>query len=364
MMVRTLSCPLCASFTSRNHAGGPIDTLSGNYTYQKSDEAIPVLGGSLEFKRSYSADTRSLFTRTLGYGWTHNQEIRLIFPTDPGGVAGQVQLQAPGGSQLPFFDLGNGQYQAYPGVTAQMSLITATGGITTYVVTATNQTVYTFNAAGLVTQTVDPMGNVISYTYYVSGPLQSVQSYGRSLQFTYDTQNRLKQVTDPISRSTQFGYNANGDLAIVTDTRGLTWTYQYSGTTHLLSQIVDPNQKTVERTEYDGQGRAIKQYNGKNELVAQLQFGSGGVITVTDGLARTSIDRYGRGAWLGGSDTAQQAITRTYDANFKPTFVADPNGNGPQLKWGANGSNLEKVTDARGYTTTMQYDGLNLHADD
>lgn len=98
-----------------------------------------------------------MFTRTLGSGWTHNQDIRLVFPTDPGGVSGQVQLQAPGGSQLPFFDLGNGRYQAYPGVTASMSRITATGGITTYVVTATNQTVYTFNSAGLVTQTINPL---------------------------------------------------------------------------------------------------------------------------------------------------------------------------------------------------------------
>ncbi len=355
----TRSCPLCALYNTQHNIAGPINTTSGNYTYQKVDETIPVLAGSLAFERSYIGEARSLYTRTLGYGWTHNQEIRLVFPTDPGGVAGQVQLQAPGGSQLPFFDLGNGSYQAYPGVTASMSRITATGGITTYVVTATNQTVYTFNASGLVTQTVNPAGNVITYTYYPTGSLQSVQSYGRSLRFSYDTQNRLKQVLDLINRSTQFGYDANGDLAVITDTRGLVWTYQYSGTTHLLMRIIDPDQKTVERTDYDGQGRAIRQYNGKDELVVQFQFGSGGVITVTDGLTRNSIDRYGRGTWLGGSDTASQSITRTYDANFKPTYIADPNGNGPQMKWSANGSNLERVTDARGFTTTMQYDGLN-----
>jgi YD repeat-containing protein len=308
----TQSCPLCSLYETQHNVAGPINSATGNYMYQKIDEMMPAPGGSLTLQRSYISEARDLYTRTLGYGWTHNHEIRLVFPGDPGGVTGQVQLQAPGGSQLPFFDLGNGSYEAYPGVTAQMTRIMATGGITTYVVTATNQTVYTFNAAGLVTQTVNPMGNVISYTYYVSGPLQAVQSYGRSLQFTYDAQNRLKQVIDPISRSTQFGYDANGDLAIVTDTRGLTWTYQYSGTTHLLTRIVDPNQKTVERTEYDGQGRAIKQYNGKDEVVAQLQFGSGGIITVTDGLMHTSIDRYGRGAWHGAGASAKSPRVAGY----------------------------------------------------
>jgi RHS repeat-associated protein len=359
MMVRTLSCPLCSSFNVRNHLGHPIDTLSGNYTYQKLDQSIPVLDGSLTFERSYSADTRSLFTRTLGYGWTHNQEIRLAFPPDLDGVTRQVLLQAPGGSQLPFFGLGNGRYQPYPGVTASLSRITATGSITTYVVTATNQTIYTFNAAGLITQSVNPAGNVISYTYYLTGPLQSVQSYGRSLRFTYDTQNRLTKVLDPINRATQFIYDSNGDLVNVVDTRNLTWTYQYSGTTHLLSRIFDPDQKTVERTVFDGQGRAIQQYNGRDELIVKLDFGAGGVITATDGLTRTAVDRYGRGTWLGGTDAATQAITRTYDANFKPTYVADPNGHGPQIKWSANGSNLERVVDGGGYTTTMQYDGLN-----
>jgi YD repeat-containing protein len=358
-MVRSLECPICSLFGIRNHEGGPIDTLSGNYTYQKADQTIPILGGSVQFKRSYSADTRETYTHTLGYGWTHNHLTRLVFPTDPGGQDGIIFLQAPGGSELPFIDHGDGTYTPYFGVTAQMSRIMATGGITTYVVTATNQTAYTFNAAGLVTQTVSPAGHVITYTYYPTGPLASVQSYGRPLDFFYDDQNRLARVTDPIDRSTEFGYDANGDLAVVTDTQGLTWTYDYSGTTHLLTEVIDPDGRTVERTEFDGEGRAIRQYNGNDELVVQLEFGAGGYITVTDGLDNTSVDRYGRGMWLGGTDAAGQPLTRRYDLNYKPTLVADQNGNSTQLAWSADGGNLERVVDAAGSATTLGYDTLN-----
>jgi YD repeat-containing protein len=349
-MVRSCSL-LCSGFTSRNHEGGPIDTLSGNYTYQTVGERVSIPGGSLIFEQTYSADARGLFTRTLGFGWTHNHEVRLVFPTDPGGEDGQVLVQAPGGSHLPFYDQGNGKFTPYLGVTAQMTQITATAGITTYVVTATNQMVYTFNASGLVTQTVSPAGHVVTYTYYPTGPLQSVQSYGRSLAFAYDSQNRLTRVADPINRATQFGYDANSDLSVVTDTRGLVWTYQYSGTTHLLTNVIDPDGKTVERTEFDAQGRATRQYNGNDQLVVQLEYGPSGAITVTDGLNRSSIDRYGRGTWLGGLDAAGQPLTRTYDANFKPTLVADQNGNATQMLWNPGGSNLERIVDAAGFTT-------------
>ncbi|HLF25275.1 MAG TPA: FG-GAP-like repeat-containing protein [Anaerolineae bacterium] len=358
-LVRNPACPICSGYNVRNHKGNPIDTLSGNYTYQTVDASIPILGGSLAFERSYSADARDLFTRTLGYGWAHNQDIRLVFPDDPSGIVGQIQLQMPGGSQLPFIEKEDGTFTPYFGVTAQMSRFMVTDNITTYVVTATNQAVYTFNASGLVTQTVSPAGQVITYTYYPTGPLQSVQSSGRFLNFAYDAQDRLARVTDPIDRSTEFEYDAAGDLTVVTDTRGLRWTYQYSGTTHLLMNVVDPDDKSIERTEFDAEGRATRQYDGNNQLVVQLEYGPSGAITVTDGLNHTSIDRYGRGMWLGGSDAAGQPLTRTYDLNFKPTSVADQNGNTTQLTWDTGGSNLQRIVDATGLTTTLSYDALN-----
>ena len=62
---------------------------------------------------------------------------------------------------------------------------------------------------------------------------------------------------------------------------------------------------------------------------------------------------------MGGSDAASQPLTRTYDANFKPTLLADQNGNANRYVWSANGSNLQQAVDASGMTTTLGYDALN-----
>ena len=63
-------------------------------------------------------------------------------------------------------------------------------------------------------------------------------------------------VSDPLSRTVRFAYQG-GDLVTVTDRLSQTWTYVYSGTTHLLRDVLDPQERVVERTEYDSQGRAI-----------------------------------------------------------------------------------------------------------
>jgi len=141
-------CPLCNNAETRHYVGGPIDTYSGNYNYQTTDVAIPTLGYPLEFERAYNSYTvtdtaTGVYTRPLGYGWTHNYDVSLIFPADPAGEEGTLILEAPHGSRLRFQDNGDGTYSPYPGVWASLSKIGAA-----YIITAVNQTVYTFESLG------------------------------------------------------------------------------------------------------------------------------------------------------------------------------------------------------------------------
>ena len=66
-----------------------------------------------------------------------------------------------------------------------------------------------------------------------------------------------------------YGYDLNGDLTMVTDTLTQTWTYIYSGTTHLLHEVAEPgpDERVVERTFYDDGGRAVRQEDGTNSPV-------------------------------------------------------------------------------------------------
>ncbi|MBI5566904.1 MAG: hypothetical protein HY870_18545, partial [Chloroflexi bacterium] len=104
-----------------------------------------------------------------------------------------------------------------------------------------------------------------------------------------------------------------------------------------------------------------KQWTGADELILARSntLSRDGVVTVTDALTRATVDAYASGLWLGGTDAASQAITRTYDANFKPTHLADANGHGTQIEWSANGFNPARIIGANGYSTTMSYDAGN-----
>jgi RHS repeat-associated protein len=342
-----------------NWANDPIDTSNGNLSYQVTDLSVASLGGSLTFQRSY-ASAGSSVSNTLGYGWVNNFDTRLLAPiltSHPLTVA----LQTSNGSQLQFFrvlsDTTTGTYAPDLGVTAALTRSVA-GNVVTYTLVDKNQTTYTFNLTGTLLSKRDALNHLTTYSYTLPNSLTQVTDVGtgRWLKFTYD-QGQMKTVFDNSGRTITFTYNG-GNLVNLIDTRGLTWTYVYTGS-HLLWKVIDPDQRTVIRTEYDGQGRAIEQYDGLGTRTARLDFGVDGKTVLTNARNITSTDTYVRGTWTGGLDANSKPITRSYDLNFRPTTIADANGNATQMQWSPNGYNLEEVTYAPGVSITQKFDGLN-----
>ncbi len=140
----------CMPCVQQMTVGGPINTLTGAVESSAVDLSFPALGGAMTFQRSYSTQTINVYTTTLGYGWTHNLDTRLIFPGDPGGVAGQVLFKAHSANQYIFYDNGDGTYTAYPGIKA-----TLTRSGSTYTITASDQTTYAFDSQGKLTTWTD-----------------------------------------------------------------------------------------------------------------------------------------------------------------------------------------------------------------
>lgn len=342
-----------------NWANDPIDTSNGNLSYQVTDLSVASLAGTLTFQRSY-ASAGSAVPSTLGYGWVSNFDTHLLAPiamTHPVTVA----LQTSNGSQLQFFrvvsDTTLGTYAPDLGVTAALTR-SITGSVVTYTLVDKNQTIYTFNLSGTLLSKRDALNHLTTYSYTLPAALTQVTDLGtgRWLKFTYD-QGGLRTVFDNSGRTITFTYNS-GDLANLIDTRGLTWTYVYTGS-HLLWKVIDPDNHTVIRTEYDAQGRATEQYDGLGTRTVRLDFGADGKTILTNARSITSTDTYVRGAWTGGLDANSKPITRSYDLNFRPTTIADANGNATQMQWSPNGHNLEKVTYAPGISITQKFDALN-----
>jgi len=147
-------CPFsCTAQEACHSVGGPINTSTGNYNYGTTDLSLPSIGQPLRFERTYNSMPISgtvVYSRPLGYGWTHNYDLNLTLADDVGGEPGMAILKAPHGSRLRFFDNGDGTYSPYSGVWANM-VRQGTTPPYTYVITTANQTNYTF---GLLTNTV------------------------------------------------------------------------------------------------------------------------------------------------------------------------------------------------------------------
>ena len=352
-------CPICGNGERQSFVGGPINAFSGNYSYRTTDLSIPTRGQPLRFVRTYnSLSAMESFTNTsrLGYGWTHNYDLRLTFPGDPGGEANMVILQAPHGSRMRFRIDGD-TFEPYAGVWATMTRTTTSPY--TYTVTAVNQETFVFNADGQLVLLLDPLSHrtILSYT---NGLLSRVSddTGERWLTLEYETDGRLGVVTDHTNRQVEFGYES-GDLRFVPGRMGGFWTYVYSGTTHLLHEVVDPSDRVVERTFYDEQGRAFRQENGLGELVVELDYRPGGGRVITE-TGRVMSDTYNAQNVLESqlSLADQQGVSYTTDGFFNRTSGRDANGNSTLFSRTQFGL-VTAITDALTSTTRIWYDSYN-----
>ncbi|MCK6630236.1 MAG: DUF6531 domain-containing protein, partial [Anaerolineae bacterium] len=356
-------CPICNNREINNFIGGPINTASGNYNYETSDLSIPSIGHPLNFERSYNSATitgTAVYSRPLGYGWTHNYDLNLTFPDAPGGEEGMVILKAPHGSRLRFTEVSSGTYEPYPGVWAALTRTLVTTNTYVYTITTANQEQFAFNNAGYLTSQTDPQGNETSLTRTNGITLTRVTdtASGRYLNFGYDSLGRLLTLTDHTSRSVTYGYDSNNDLVSVRDSRGFTWTYTYSGTTHLLRQVRDPENKVLEDTSYtlvNGEYKATLQTDGAGRTMAQIEYLSDTQRRVTEA-GKVITDTYDAGNLLiSQTDALGRVQNYIVDDNFNRAAVTDIRQQTTAYDRTPMGLTTA-ITNALGQTTTLQYD--------
>jgi YD repeat-containing protein len=351
---------------SQAYAGDPINTHSGNFDYSLVDLSVPSVAGPLSFQRSYASAATSLYTTTLGAGWTHNQDIRLIFPGDVGGEAGVVWFKGQTANQYQFIINDDGTFRPYAGVLA--SLLQEPDG--SYRLTASDQSVYTFFSDGKLDTWKDARGHGFTYLYddaQHSHLIRVEDENGlRFLEFQYDPANpeRISTVTDSGGRSVSYAYNTNGDLETFSDVTGQVYTYTYDSGHHLrlvTTQVADPDPRTLTlvHTEYDASGRAYQQYDGQDRLVLQITYNPDGTTNLQDGLGNQRTHTYdGRNTNTQQVDPASGVLSKAYNSDFHPKQVTDPAGNSTYFSWSLNGANLTYVRDAAGNQAFLDYDSM------
>ncbi len=271
------SCDPC-----KGNTVNPVNVITGELWYRHTDAALSGPFG-LTFKRYYTSQTT--FSGDLGNNWRHTYDANL----DVSRLATLGQVWA--------YDNEN-TYSVFNGVSNGSTSYDSTSGLTlalnssgsTYTLTSFSGVVSTFDSTGRLLSVEDRIGNLqtvardASHAYRISAVTDSL---GRSLNFGYDSSNRITSVTStPSGISMTLAYGGTGcgsnDLCSITESDGKKWTYQYATSNtafpHDLTQVTDPNGNTQEVNIYQSLQNIIQeQYIWSNPgLVDTFPFGEKG----------------------------------------------------------------------------------------
>ena len=257
--------------------GDPIFAGTGS-TYQEEVDYVGPKG--LHLVRRYNSSLP---------GWVHNYSVRVL------ANATMARVVRPDGRAHVFTGNGAGPWTAE--IAAQEQLIRLSpadaGQPLWKYVTATDGTEF-YDANGRLMSVTRRGG--LSYAAQQSGGLLRAisDSFGHSLQFSYDGQNRLIRVTTPEATAITYGYDTQGRLVQVTYPDAGTRQYLYENATYplALTGLVDERGIRFASWTYDANGRAIDSQQAGDVQHYRLQYNADGSVQVTDPLATSRTQLY------------------------------------------------------------------------
>ncbi|WP_041245337.1 phospholipase A2 [Geotalea uraniireducens] len=213
---------------------------------------------------------------------------------------------------------------------------------------------YTYDtSAGTLTSKTDPLGNTTSFTYDSRKKmLTKTEPVIGTTTYSYDANDYMTSLTDPLSNTTSYTYNSRGQVLTVSGPAGTT-TNTYDANGNLLT-VTDPARATT-TYEYDPKGNVTKITDAKGKATTFVYDASGMLTSTTDQTgATTTYTHDANGSMATSTDTTGKVTTFTYDGMNRLATVTDPLGHVTTYDYDKIG-NRTSVTDANGNTTTYKY---------
>ena len=381
--------------------GDPVNMADGSFAHNHVDLSLgqPEPRG-LSFARSHSSNRRDQNGASLGYGWTHNYDIRvcersaleaglgLTTPAEmaPYFVAAQAIMQLTtgatsakewamaalvakwgvdqlcsngvsvilGNDTAQFIRQPDGTYTPPAGLTMRLSRDNGQ-----YSVTQRHGHTFWFDASNRVSSIVDAWGLSNTFSYRNDGRLEKVtDAYSRTTGLHYNASNLVCVVSNSTGELVRFSYDSSNNLVSVADPEGKTNRMTYDGA-HRITSVIDPLGHLVASNFYDDLSRVVEQHNQGDPAKASRMFYSGSCNVEQDPL--------GGQRWFFYDDS--QRATSVQDANGHRTSLTydgqnhivqriSPAGDTNLYQYDAN-QNLVQTTDPLGKTTTYSYDADN-----
>jgi|GEM_PF-5252252 len=370
----------------------------GNFTLAFQDLTVPMAGMDLSVTRTY--DSRIKTKGDFGIGWkmgmrsitlseNRNQgedwSVETIFGYLPHyeinpSKAHTVTVTLPGGRKQEFTaephfyspyvpGFGTMTYQAKPGTYSKLETVDVgdfvSAGTELFDLQGTfeepfNPQVYKLTLLdgsyfiidqdqGGVTESGDANGNKVEWdSAFVS------HNAGKDIDFSRDADGRITGISDEAGRSFQYVYDVLGNLSRVVDANGNSTLFKY-GPDSYLTDIVDARGVRANRTEYDDDGRIVRQINAEGDTLRMNHDIDHNLEEVQDfngDITSFSYDLHGNVTKK--MDDAGNSWFYAYDSTDNLLSTLSPNGTLKTSTYDGKGNELSS-TDELGHTTTRTY---------
>lgn len=343
----------------------PVDMATGAMIYDKEDLSLGQSGvRGLSFQRHYSSDRRKADIAKLGYGWTHNYDMRATIrtaaeagmgDTTPAEAAqmiaatvmvNELAKDAPsikplmsgviltkvavdnllnnavsltfGKSNVQFVKQPDGSYTAPAGSIMSLAQV---GDFFHATERFGNTYKFDMTDGGRIAEIEDFFGKTLTFAYTADGLHTVTDAYSRTLTLGY-TGGLITSVTDSTGRSVGFGHT-NGTLTTATDPENKTWTFIYDAQRR-LEELIDPEERTIFVNRYNSDSRVYEQdLEGDPTKTWKLSY---------TGLRNVETDP------LGGEKIF------FYDKRGRPTGVQNALGNRSRIVYDGQDHTIERHT--------------------
>ena len=325
------------TYDASNHLASLTDPAGGSYTFSYSGTMLSSVTYPNGGRWNYTYDTNAFMlskTDPLGnlttYGYDANH--RIVSSVSPGGNTRSIGYPQEIGTTSGA--ISTSSFTEKDGGVWQYAYDTLTGTLTQSTDPQGSSTSYTYDVDGNRTSITGPSGAKTSYAYDSQGNVTSVtDATGQTVTNTYDSFGQVMSTTAPQGNATSYTYDANGNMASITDAAGATTQYQH-----------------------DDRGNVVKVIDAAGQATSFTYDDRGNIASVTDPTgARSSTTHDDNGNVLAQTDTAGKTTTYTYDSQNHPLSVTDPLGNITKYTYDLKG-NKTSQTDANGNVTQYGYD--------
>ena len=219
---------------------------------------------------------------------------------------------------------------------------------------------YAYDAVGNVTQSIDPVGRTLTYSYDTNNidVLTVKNTTGATSQLlatlTYNSQHEPLTVVGANGATATYAYNTAGQPTSFTDQLGNLSTYTYNSGGYLTT-VTGPIAGSQYSFTYDGVGRIASATDPAGSTVTYTYDNADRPLSTTfpDGTSTTFA--YNLLDLASTTDRLGQTTQMTYDAQRELTKVTDPLKQATALAYASDGK-LSSIADPNGNMTTFTLD--------